>query len=233
MPWQSGDDGEQYYRQQSSVLLPSEFDRIHLNRWSSGTNEGIAMEWWDACEDPLPLRPDDKTTPLIVAVDASVSGDCTAINVVSRHPDNRDHVVQRWCRAWTPDGGKIDYEATITPVIQWLIESHNVVEVAYDEYQLHHWSNLRRADIKPAWLRPFPQGEPRLLADKGLVDLMRDRRLHHLGDRENRQHVQNCALKVEAKQDSKLRLVKKAQTRKIDLAVSLSMAAFECLRLNL
>ena len=43
------------------------------------------------------------------------------------------------------------------------------------------------------------------------------------------EHVANANAKMD--NDSKLRLTKKSQSRKIDLAVTLSMACSECLRL--
>jgi phage terminase large subunit-like protein len=69
--------------------------------------------------------------------------------------------------------------------------------------------------------------------DKTLYDLIRDRRVSHDGNADLRQHIANANAKLEKDQDSKLRIVKKTQSRKIDLAVALSMACWECLRLLL
>lgn len=175
--------------------------------------------------------------PLVIAVDASVTGDCSSLVVVSRYPkaDLGNHIVERYSRIWTPKdqpGGQMDYDATFNPEIDYLIANHNVVEVAYDSYQLHQWAVNRRKETT-AWYREFSQGADRMEADKGLFDLIRDRRLHHTGNPELRQHVQNANAKHDKLQDTKMRLVKKAETRKIDGAVALSMASAECLRLNL
>ena len=233
MEWQRGESGDQYYREQAHILLPQEYERIHHNMWSSGSLGGIPIEWWDACVDPHPLIPGERT-PLVVGIDASIDGDCTALNIVSRDPNDKTRVFQRYCRAWTPHGQPLDYDKTITPEVQRLIREYNIVQVTYDEYQLYHWANLRRKDNRPAWYNKFGQGEPRLLADKQLYDMIRDRRISHLGDPEQREHCLNVAIKpASADADTKLRFIKKASTRKIDLKVSLSMAAYECLRLNL
>lgn len=238
LPWQT----PEYYAQESATLLPNEYDRVHRNRWVTSEQQAIPPEWWEACRDPLPLRIDTRTgkgesTPLVVAVDASVSGDCTAVTVVSRHPEHKDHVVERLTRVWVPadmPGGKMDYHATVSPLLDKLVaDGFNIVEVPYDPYQLHQWAQDRRKKEKPLWYREFNQGADRLLADKGLYDLIRDRRLHHSGNPTLTEHVAHCNAKAGSDEDSKMRLVKRSTESKIDGAVALSMAAAECLRLNL
>jgi len=234
MPWQRGERGQRYYAHQESELVPHQFRRLHRNEWSSGESEFVPLAWWDACRDPMPLQPGDMT-PLVVAVDASVSGDCTALVAVSRHPQHPEHVVERYSRVWTPAeqaGGVMDYAASLSPELDRLLAQNNVVQVAYDSYQLHDWVTQRRKTTT-AWYREFSQGGDRLEADKALYDIIRDRRLHHTGSEQLRQHVQNANSKTEANQDSKLRIVKKGATRRIDAVVALSMAAKECLRLLL
>jgi hypothetical protein len=236
MPWQQGPDAEAYYREQAARLGDGQFDRLHLNKWAAAIGEAIPIEWWDACTYPLPLPPPQARdrTPLVIGVDASVSGDCTAVNVVSRHPQLKDEVVQRACRAWAPpQGGKIDYDQTVTPFVDNLVANYNVVEVAYDEYQLHLWATQQRKKAGAAWYRSFNQGADRLVADKQTKDLVIARKIHHLGDPEQRAHVQNALAKIPTDDPNKLRFVKKGQEFKIDLLVSLSMAVAECLRLNL
>ncbi len=177
------------------------------------------------------MLPGDRT-PLVVGIDAAVTGDSFGLVAVSRHPDRNDDIAVRIVRKWDPpQGGAIDYsepEATIRE----LCSRYSVTEVAYDAYQLHDFAaRLRREGL--AWFKEFPQGGDRLTADKTLYDLIRDRRVSHDGNPELRQHIANANAKLEKDQDSKLRIVKKTQNRKIDLAVALSMACRECLRLLL
>jgi phage terminase large subunit-like protein len=227
LAWQT----PEYYAQEAATLTENEFDRVHRNRWVSSVSIAIPSPWWEACRDPMPLVPGDRT-PLVIAVDASTKHDCTGLVVVSRHPKESTHVCERHCQAWYPSPAlPMDYTRTLTPAIRELCKNYNVVQICYDPYQLHQWAtDLRNEGL--AWLREFPQGEDRLKADKGLVDLVRERRLHHRGDAELGQHIGNCNAKAAPEQDNKLRLIKKAEDRKIDLAVCLSMAASECLRLN-
>jgi phage terminase large subunit-like protein len=101
----------------------------------------------------------------------------------------------------------------------------------YDPYQLHKMAtDLRKEGL--GWFKEFSQGKDRLVADKQFYDLVMSRRIAHGNDPTMRQHVQNAAAKTEG--DARhLRFVKKADRLKIDALVAASMAAFQCLRLNL
>ena len=232
LAWQS----EAYYAQEAAVLLPSEYQRMHRNQWVASEEAAIPEAWWDACLDRHPLRVDNEgkavdRTPLVIGVDASVSGDCTALSVTSRHPEHPDQVYERYTRVWTPPaGGKMDYDATLTPELERMVGAgFNIVEVAYDPYQLHLWAQQMRTKLG-LWMREFPQGADRLVADKGLLDLIRERKLHHSGNAELREHVLAANAKNEG--GTKMRFVKRADGKPIDGLVALSMAAAETLRLN-
>lgn len=102
----------------------------------------------------------------------------------------------------------------------------------YDPFQLHDFATrLTRDGV--AWFRSFGQGQERLTADKGLYDLIVHRRIRHDGNLDLREHLTNANSKQSADEDTRLRIVKKSDTRKIDLAVCLSMSTAECLRLNI
>ena len=227
MTWQTDD----YYKAEAALLTDNEFERIHRNRWVSSETEAIPIERWDACRDQYPpLKPGDRT-PLVIALDASVSGDCTAMVAVSRHPRRHADVAVRGALVWEPPkGGKIDYAETIEPAIRRWCKRYNVVCVVYDPYQLHKLAtDLRKAGV--SWFEEFSQGERRAIADKQTYDLVMSGRIAHDGDVALRQHVQNAAAKTLS--EKTLRFVKKSDPLKIDLLVALSMAAFQCLRLNL
>ncbi len=235
-PWQQGERGADYYANEAATQTPSQYTRIHLNRWVSAESSFIAIEWWDnAPPAPAPLIVGDKT-PVVVALDAAVSGDCFGLVGVTRDPDQQAgqplNVVLRFVRKWDPpQGGKIDY-AGPEAAVRELCRDYNVVQVAYDPYQLHDLAT-RLQQQHVAWFRPFTQGEQRLKADKGLWDMIVGRRVRHSGHPDLRDHLTNANAKQQTNEDSKLRIVKKAESRKIDLVVCLSMAAAECLRLNL
>ncbi len=234
MPWQQGERGAAYYANEAATQTPAQYTRLHLNEWVSGESPFIPIEWWDACglNPPPPLLPGDRT-PLVVALDAAVTGDCFGMVAVSRDPDaplEQPGVCIRLARKWTPEKGKpLDFAGPEAVLRQWCRDYH-VVEVTYDPYQLHEFATRLQKD-SVAWFRPFPQGVDRLRADKGLYDLIRDRRIRHDGNPELREHIQNCNAKMGKQEDTKLRLIKKSETRKIDLAVCGSMGSSECLRL--
>jgi phage terminase large subunit-like protein len=246
MPWQT----PVYYASQAADLRPNAFDRLHLNMWVSTESDFLPQEWWNACYDPEIIAVDARTgamlwpftgkeQPMVVAVDAAVSGDCCAVVGVTRDPRAPDtRMVVRFAQKWdAPERGKFNYGETIEPTLRWLCANCNVVQIAYDAYQLHDMSTrLGRTEEQIAWWKEFSQGADRMEADKQLYDYIRDRRLLY-GFAEIGQlvgeHLANANGKSATDQETKLRMVKKSKAKHIDLAVALSMAAYECRRLNL
>lgn len=200
-----------------------------------------SMTLWDACREDLP--PPDRRTPLVLALDGAVSGDTFGMVATSRHPQRRDDVAERFVRGYVPPaGGVLDYPA-IARDLRAVIRAHNIVQVTYDPYQLHHMAQelsaghpggpLPDGTVEPptpgVWCEPFGQTTERAVADKQLLDLVVARRIAHGGDPALRQHLANANRKPE--EDRKLRIVK--GRGKVDLAVTLSMSAHRCLSLNL
>lgn len=231
MPWQKGDHGANYYATEANSQTEAQYRRLHLNEWVSAESEFIPIELWDACKNPLPLQPGERT-PLIVGLDAAVTGDCFGMVVTSRDPRKEKGVAIRACRAWKPpDGGKIDFDEP-GEVLTRLCQNFNVLQVCYDPYQLEYFAKTYNEKLG-VWFQPFAQGNQRLTADKGLYDLIVHQNISHDGDPTLREHIQNCNAKIPKDADDKLRLVKKSENRKIDLAVAASMACSECMRLNI
>ena len=191
-----------------------------------------SIAWWDACQEALP--PLTRAEPMVVALDAAVSGDSFGLVAVTRHPARRGDVAVRHVQSWRPPaGGVIDYGAAGGPleVLNALIDSWNVVQVTYDPYQLHApMTELRKRGR--VYVSDFGQQTERLEADAQLRQLIMQRRLAHPGDAMLTAHIANADAKVDAG-ESRLRIVKREQSLKIDLAVALSMAAHRCLRLSL
>jgi phage terminase large subunit-like protein len=229
--WQTPD----YYASESVLLLPNEFLRVHRNQWTSSINVFVPIEWWNACEDELPVFADDE--PMVVSLDAAVSGDCFAMIGVSRRGDK---TYKRFCRIWKPEKNrKLEY-ANIHDVndkaypegeCRRLAREYNVVQFAYDPYQLHDMASRLMAE-GIGWFRPFQQGQDRLIADKQFYDDIRDRRFIHDGDSGLTEHVKNANAKLDT-ESSKLRIIKRAEHLPIDACVAASMANSESRRLNL
>jgi hypothetical protein len=208
--WQTDD----YYQEQANTLTPNEFERMHRNQWVSSVDAFVPIEWWDACKGELPLLDDYQR--VVGGIDAGVSSDCFGIVTVSRH---EDRFAVRHVRKWTPpQGGKLDFAAPEAE-IRRLAADGTVIAFVYDPYQLHDMAKrLRNESV--AYFKEFSQGQDRLIADKKLYDMIRDRRIIHSGEPDLREHIANANAKTE---NEKLRLVKRAEHLKIDLAVCLSM----------
>lgn len=236
MPWQTAS----YYAQERSHLSSNEFDRIHGNFWIEPVSKAIDMAWWDACRgevDPLDAR-----TPVVMAVDASISQDSTAAILISRHTDRvraRRETMVRASKAWYPaPGKKIDLTNTLEKQLREWVEKYNVVCVVYDKYQLHKMmTDIRMEGI--VRVREFSQQVNRAVADKQLFDMILTQMITHDGNTELRTHVDNAGSKEAG--GEKFRFVKatdildqQGRTAKpIDLIVCASMGNNECLRLNL
>jgi len=239
LPWQT----QAYYESERAVLTEAQFNRLHRNQWSSPQETFIPAEWWNACKDPnMPGLEFTKgglpRTPVVMALDAGVSSDNFGLLLDSRHPTITEETCVRYAQRWVPPpGGKIDFVGTKEHpgpemVIEELCKKYNVVEIAYDPSQLEDMAGrLRRKGI--AWFKPFGQAEKRAVADSALRNRIRDRRIHHDGNPELAEHIQNADAKKDPTGEHSIRLVKRAEKLKIDLAVCLSMADYETMRLNL
>jgi phage terminase large subunit-like protein len=229
MPWQTPD----YYEEQIQSLSDNEFRRFHFNEWITSTSPFIKIEWWRACKEEIPEL--TRNQPCILGVDASVSGDCTAIVLVSRHPDltrSSKDVVLRKYKVWAPPkNGTINLQEVEDEIKLWC-QRYNIVQIAYDQFQLHHMMG-RLTEAAVAWCYVFGQQAPRAIADKNLYDMITHRHLAHDGDISFETFVENAAAKGDLETTEKLRIVKKDEGMPVDPVVALSMAAHECLRLNL
>lgn len=234
-PWQT----KEYYASEESVLTPNQFLRMHRNQWVTSTETFVPMEWWDACRRGSAEWPDiDRSRQaMVIALDAAVSDDTFGLWMGCRHPDKPNDVLTEYVQRWKPvQGHKVDFVGTEEKpgpelVLRKLIKDYNVVQVAYDPYQLHDMATrLKQEGL--AWFREFPQGSDRLESDSQFRALIRDKRFWHRGEVDFREHVQNANAKVDD-QDRRLRIVKRMEKLKIDLAVAASMGSYTVLYLNL
>lgn len=230
-PWQT----KEYYRSEEQILAPNEFLRVHRNQWVSSTETFIPMEWYDQCKhDEYPELP--KNHPMVIAVDAGITSDNFALWMGCRHPNDPETVLKMFSQKWEPKNGKIDFQGTDEKpgpekVIRRLVKDYNVVWMTYDEYQLYDMmTRLYREGL--TIIKPFGQQTLRLIADSQLRALIRDRRYWHRGELDDREHFQNADAKINP-DDSKVRIVKRVENLKVDLAVVASMGSYMVKYLNL
>lgn len=216
LPWQT----EDYYQSQRADLLPKEYRRVHQNEWVTSEDSFIDELWWDACRGVIP--PFDTRTPQVIALDAGISSDCFGILALA-HIGGRYVPVR--VKLFVPQPGhKLDFKGADSPdeFIRQYIKQWNVLEMCYDPYQLHSLMGEYRME-RTVRVSEFNQGEDRALADKGLLDAIKAREILHDGNADLKAHVLNANAKTDGN-DSRLRLVKRTDELKIDLAVCLSMA---------
>lgn len=232
-----------YVRQRRQSLNESEARVLLEAEWGDIEEADrflLSMVWWDTLKEALP--PLTRREPMVLAMDAATGriasvSDCFGIVGVTRHPIRHGDVAVRFVAKWQARAGHaIDFQGTETApgpemVVRKLCRDLNVAEICFDPTQLHDMATrLRREGI--ARFYEFGQGALRAESDKMLYDVITQKRLAHDGNADLRAHIDNADRKADA-QDRKMRIVKREESLKIDLAVCLSMATFECLRLNL
>lgn len=219
MPWQTGETGAAYYREQANTERPENYDRHHLNKWAASTDRLLNIALWDRLENDIP-----PVMEVVLGVDASVSGDCTALVAVAYDP-NTDMVYEVGTQVWTPpQGGVLDYEDDLIPQIHANMRQYRVIGVAYDPYQLHQVMTTLSKQYRSVDFYPFPQTGERIQSDTDLLTRIRQGTLTHTGNDALREHLQNADAKASG--DKAIRIVKRANDKHIDAVVALSMAAW-------
>lgn len=219
LPWQT----PEYYAQEEAILEPSEFLRMHRNKWASSLDKFVPDEWILACRDDY-MPPMEKDQPVVLVSDAAISGDCFGVLMLSGRGNGYYDV--RYARAWyPPKGGKIAFSTQDQDgpedEIRRLINTYNVIEWVYDPYQLEDMAGRFKQELL-CYVYGFNQGMQRAIADKKLQDVIKARQIKHRGDPVLLEHIQNANASREG-DDKRLRLVKRNPEAKIDLAVCLSM----------
>lgn len=224
---------------EARVLLDAEWEDL-----SDSTRFLPSITLWDLCKsNDIPAL--SKTEPMILGVDAAKGrttshSDCFAIVGVTRHwkPDKRrDHTVVRFFQTWRARPGKSisfegnDYEPGPEMVMRKLCKDFNIIQIAYDPYELHDMGQrFNRQRI--AWMKEFSQQKERSEADSDLYTSIIARTITHGGDATLREHIGNSDRNV-SDDGRKMRLVKRLPNLPIDGAVALSMAVMRCKHLNL
>lgn len=210
------------------ALTGTRYARLRLGEWVYADDDESflgSISMWDACVEPLASL--TTRQPMVLGMDAAISGDTFALVGVTKH--GSDRLAMRLCQVWEPNGQPLDY-GKIEADIRAIIKQYNIVQIAYDPYQAHYLAQ-RLADV--VWCEPFSQQARRLESDAALRQLIMTRQLVHDGSSPViRQHLMNANAKVD-ETGHRLRIVKRDASQKIDSVVALSMAAHAALGLNL
>ena len=213
------------------------------------------ISWWDDCEEELP--PLDHNEPLVLAMDAATGrqsgeSDCFSIIGITPHPTRIGAMAVRLILTWqVAHGKKLDYVGTelnpgpereLLRLCGWKLEGDNYIRpprgrklynvkcVTYDPNELHDLGmRFKRKHI--VWMHECGQLSARIKADTDFLQVIKERRIAHDGDKILRQHMYNADRKlVDGK---KLRIVKRSDRLKIDGAVATSMGVAQVLYLDL
>jgi hypothetical protein len=188
---------------------------------------------WNACRTELPAP--DAHTRMVLGLDGAESNDTFASVMVSTW---EDRYAVRYSRPYVPTpGSALDFNE-IEIDIRKLGQTYAIAELTYDPMLLGQLIMrlqspailYRAADPEtplhfpafPAPCVPFPQGQARMIADKGTYDGITQRRLLHDGNEALTAHVANANKKI-GRDGRSIRIVKRVYEKKIDSLVCLSM----------
>jgi phage terminase large subunit-like protein len=218
MPWQT----PQYYKKQRANLRTNTYLRLHENRWTSNEDSLFDIQNWDACidEQHRPLLP-AWDIPLSIGVDASVSGDSSAV-VATYYDTDKAKIVLALHRKWQPSKREpMDLEETIEKYLLEVWERFRIHVIRYDPYQLHRSAMTLRKKGLP--MEEFPQTTGNLTEmGQNLFDLVKHKSIILYPDDDLRRHAQNSMGKETARG---WRITKGKASHKVDLIVALAMSA--------
>jgi phage terminase large subunit-like protein len=217
-PWQTPEWREQMREQ----LRPNQYLRLVENRWVSGEDSFVPIEWWDACvlAGVKPLL-SDQALRVWVGVDASTKRDSTAIAVCAY--DRVEKKVRLvWHRIFQPSpDDPLDFEATVETTLLHVARRFRLREVRYDPYQMA--ATAQRLSARGIPMEEFPQTVGNLTAaSTNLYELVKGANLVAYPDADVRLAIQR-AVAVETARGWKIS--KAVQSHKIDVVVALGMAA--------
>jgi phage terminase large subunit-like protein len=222
-PWQT----EAWLADMRRSLRPTQFQRMIENRWAQSESPFIDMALFDLCVDPE-MRPvvTDRSMPVYAAVDASIRRDSTAlVAVMWSARQQRVRLLNHRIIQPTADQ-PIDFEAEVEQVILDWNKRYFLKCVMYDPYQMiASAQRLRREGVN---MQEYSQTMPNLtLSSQNLFDLIKGRNITLYPNSDIRLAVSR-ATAVEGSRG--WRIGKEKQTHKIDVVVSLAMAALAAVK---
>ena len=216
-PWQDAAWLTSMRRERASA-----YQRQVLNEFASSSSQFVDLAKWDKCVHPeLGHTHADLFREVFVGVDASVKHDSSAIAVVSF--DRSAQMVQLCThRIFQPSPDKpLDFELTIESYLLDLSRRFQVRVVRFDPYQMQ--STAQRLAKTGIVVEEFPQSSPNLTAcSQNLFELINSQALICYPDEEMRLAISR-AVAIETPRG--WRIGKERQAFKIDIVISLAMAA--------
>ena len=218
-PWQRGARQEAYLAEQARTLRPATFARLHRNEWVSAEGRFLLPEQWDRCVDrELAPWPATKAYPLWGGLDLGIKHDNAGAVFLTMDQDHCPLIVRH--RLWRPSPTQpLDLMALETYLDQ-IAYNYNLQALYVDPFQAH--GLIQRLAARGVPISEFPQSQQNTVRmGQALWEAVTTRRLRVYPDADLRAHALS-AIAVES--DRGFRLAKAMTSKKIDLAVALSMA---------
>jgi phage terminase large subunit-like protein len=196
----------------------SSFRRFRLGQWVQDSDTWLPAGSWAACEDPRPIP---AGTDVVLGLDGSFSGDCTAVVAVQVGEHPHLDVVECW---EAPEGSR-DYRIPVLDVEQAIRDAcrrFQVKAIVCDPFRWTRSMQVLEGEGLP--VEEFPQSPARMTpATTRFYEAVVNQTLTHSGDQRLTRHVGNCVLKTDPR-GSRLSKEHKHSRRRIDLAVAAVMA---------
>jgi phage terminase large subunit-like protein len=218
---------------ESRSLPPSQFQMLHLNRWTATEELWLPAGAWEMCEGTVRIEEGDSS---YVACDVGLKHDTTGtVHVVPVYdrPDGLPSYHVR-ARAWgvhpDPDkpeppahdivaGDEVDFDP-VENHFRDLAKLYDVRALRYDPYKF--WRSARVLENEGIAVEEFPQSNERMCpASQLLYDLIIEGRIVHDGDPILRRQIEAATARDTGRG---WRLDKKKSRAPMDLAVALAMA---------
>lgn len=200
----------------------AEFRTKRLNNFVASQQSWLPHGAWsvvDYCAPPLPGDP----VPIVLGVDGSFSGDCTAIVAATVEELPRVWLVDVWEKQPTDrDDWRVDISAVEARIME-ICGLFDVLEVAFDPYRWQRSMDVLAAAGVPIVEYASTSPGRMVPACAKFYDAVVSRRMLSDGSPVLARHIENCAVKVDRLGP---RIVKehRGSPRKIDAAVSAVIA---------
>lgn len=184
-----------------------------------------SFEWKSLVNIPLTTRPQK-----VLALDASISGDTTGLIAAWRDLTTRqycvdyDDIYEITPTLEDPETGILQIDFLALEAMVWRMwQTGQYAALVYDPYQCVSLAQrLRRKGVRTI---EFTQNSMRVKADSYLKQVLSDGLFSHPDHPDLNAHIKNASVKY-ATSNTGLRIVKRDQSVKIDLAVALSMSIY-------
>lgn len=240
MPWNVGEKGETYRRKQRAALRPTQYTRLHENRWQSAEGTFIDPSWFD---DAVTLD-GPSHEPAIFAVDGAIRNDTISLAGIKKYKiwlygEEVERYKLTYFKSWSPERfgakadkklgtlkGDMDLNTTVGAEIVRLSKRGLIVgPLWYDPFQMHQLTvELRKRKIACV---EFVQQNERLKSDTFFGEMLRKGELDLFYHPVLEAHIKNA--KAKEFENQQIRIVKGTIGRgnKVDAAVACAMALWK------